>query len=146
MSKITCFTDEKTSLCVRSKRPHLYRHHAHTRFNTCARGAGTHGDVLSGHTEFRSVSHTNTHTTHTHNTTQHNTRHNTTQHHTEKETATERDRERRQGPGEERRRKRREKTREEKTKEDKIRQEKRENSFLEWWCMAVFCWCSDLSG
>ena len=28
--------------------------------NTCARGAGTHGDVLSGHTEFRSVSHTNT--------------------------------------------------------------------------------------
>ena len=105
----------------------------------------THGDVLSGHTEFRSVSHTNTHTlthTNTHNTTKHNTSH--TQHHTEKETETDRDRERRQGPGEERRRKRREKTREEKT-EDKTRQDKGREKifFLEWWCMAVFCWCSD---
>ena len=153
MSKITCFTDEKTSPCVRSKRPRVFRHHEHMCFNMCAwcrytrwRFERTHGDVLSGHTEFRSVSHTNTHinTHNTHNTTKHNTSH--TQHHTEKETETDRDRERRQGPGEERRRKRREKTREEKTKEDTTRQEKRENSFLEWWCMAVFCWCSDLSG
>ena len=32
------------------KRPRLCRHHAHTCFNTCARGAGTHGDVLNVHT------------------------------------------------------------------------------------------------
>ena len=30
-----------------------------------------------------------------------------------------------------------------KTKEDKTRQDKREDSFSVWWCMAVFCWCSD---
>ena len=39
-----------TSPCVRSKRPRVYRHHAHTCGNTCARGAGTHGDVLNVHT------------------------------------------------------------------------------------------------
>ena len=76
--------------------------------NTCARGAGTHGDVLNLHTEVFSAcqaaphttphtqhnththtthnthTHTHTHTTHTHTThnTQHTTPHNTTQHHT----------------------------------------------------------------
>ena len=32
-------------------RPRVYQHHAHTRFNMCARGAGTNGDVLNVHTE-----------------------------------------------------------------------------------------------
>ena len=40
-----------TSPCVRSKRPRVYRHHAHTCCNMCARGAGTNGDVLNVHTE-----------------------------------------------------------------------------------------------
>ena len=39
-----------TSPCVRSKRPRVSRHHAHTCFNTCARGAGTNGEVLNVHT------------------------------------------------------------------------------------------------
>ena len=82
-----------------------------------------------------------------HNTTQHNTTqqhdHNTTRRQRQRQTETDRDRERRQGQREKRRRKRRDKTREEKTKEDKTGQEKREDSFSVWWCMAVFCWCSD---
>ena len=40
-----------TSPCVRSKRPRVYWHHAHTCFNMCARAAGTNGDVLNVHTE-----------------------------------------------------------------------------------------------
>ena len=32
------------------KRPRVCRHHAHMCFNMCARGAGTHGDVLNVHT------------------------------------------------------------------------------------------------
>ena len=81
-----------------------------TCISTCARGAGTHGDVVNVHTEaswmdtrgFFNVSH--------HNTT---TRHNTPrpQHHTETE-------------------------REKKTRQDKGR-EKREDSFSVWWRMAV---------
>ena len=39
-----------TSPCVRSKRPRVYRHHAHTCWNTCARGAGANGEVLNVHT------------------------------------------------------------------------------------------------
>ena len=96
-------------------------------WHTRGRFERTHGDVLSGHTGFFSVSHT----THQ-NATQHNT---TTrpQHHTETETETDRDRERTTGDRE----------REEKTEEERTRQEKREDSFSVWWCMAVFCWCSD---
>ena len=44
--------------CVDSKRPRVYRHHAHMfqhvhteTLTTCGRGAGTHGDVLNLHTE-----------------------------------------------------------------------------------------------
>ena len=95
---------------------------------TCARGAGTHGDVLNVHTEFRSVSHINTHTlTHTtqQNTTQHNTTHydhNTTRRKRQRQTETEkedRDRERREdGRGE----KRQEKRRQKKTRQDKRRE------------------------
>ena len=78
--------------------------------------------------------------------TRHHTPHNTTHtHHTTTQdnntTATphgDRDRERKQGQREKRRRKRSDKTGQKKT-----RQEKREDSFSVWWCMAVFCWCSD---
>ena len=152
MSKIICFTDEKTCPCVRSKPPRLYRHHAHMCFNMCARGAGTHGDVLNVHTgtcwvDTRSfeachtLTHINTHTQH--NTTQHNTtQHNTTQHITtttprgERETETNRDRERRQGQREEKT----EEERQDKRREDKRRQDKRREKihFAVWWCMAFF--------
>ena len=129
----------KTSPFVPAPRAHVLKDVCAWCRYTRGRFERTHGDVLSGDTEFRSVSHTNTHTlthtTHTiHNTTtQHNTtKHNTLrpQHHTEKERDRDRQRQRKKtgtGTGEERRRKRREKTREEKTKEDKTRQEKREN-------------------
>ena len=40
-----------TSPCVRSKRPRVYRHHAHPCLkHMCARGAGTNGEVLNVHT------------------------------------------------------------------------------------------------
>ena len=53
------------SPCVRSKRPFVYRYHAHMRY-TCERGTGTHWDVLNVHKVFFfSVSH---HTPHQHNT------------------------------------------------------------------------------
>ena len=84
----------KTAPCVHSKRPRICRHHAHMLKHVCAwcrytRGRGrferTHGDVLSGHTGFFSVSHTTHHTT-TQDTTYHNTTPTTRpQHHTEKE-------------------------------------------------------------
>ena len=72
--------------------------------NTCARGAGTHGDVLNLHTEVFSACQAAPHTTpHTQHTTQHNTQHYThttqhhnTQHHTETESERHRDRETRQ--------------------------------------------------
>ena len=122
------FTDENTSPCVRSKRLRLYRHNAHTCFNMCARGAGTHGDVLNVHTEtclvdtlgFQRVTRTHHDHNDTHNTTQQHD-HNTTQ----RQRETDRDRERRQGQREKRRRKRRDKRRE------KIH-------FAVWWCMAFF--------
>ena len=77
------------------------------------------------------------HTPHTTHHTHHNTRHNTTQHtqpqhHTETETDTDRQREK-----EDRDRERRE------DGSGETRQEKREDSFSMWWCMSVFCWCSD---
>ena len=79
----------KTSPCVPAPRAHVLKHvRAWCRYKR-GRFERTHGDVLSGHTEFFSVSHT----------THHNTRHNTTtrpQHHTETETVTDRDRQRRQ--------------------------------------------------
>ena len=50
----------KTSPCVRSKRPRVYRHQAHQArmYEKCglgALGAGTHADVLNVHTETRSM-------------------------------------------------------------------------------------------
>ena len=95
-SKNTCFTYEKTrltttppspsplpvcplhtSLCVRSIRLRVCRHHAHILEHVCAwcrytqgRFERTHGDVLSGHTGFSAC-----HTPHT--TPQHKTQHTT---------------------------------------------------------------------
>ena len=116
----------KTSPFAPAPRAHVFQHvRAWCRY-TRRRFERTHGDVLSGHTEFRSVSHTNTHIntqhTHTHtphhNTTQHNT--SRPQHHTEKERDRDRQRQRmKTGTG-----------RGEKTEEDKTRQEKREDSFF----------------
>ena len=85
--KNTCFTDEKRhrvyvqnfSVCTGTTRTHV---------ETCARGAGTHGDVLNVHTGGRvewthgvskrvthqhthTLTHINTHNTHKHNKTQH---------------------------------------------------------------------------
>ena len=41
---------QKKPPCVDSKRPRVYRHHAHMCYHM-RRGAGTHGDVLNLHTE-----------------------------------------------------------------------------------------------
>ena len=117
----------KTSPFVPAPRAHVFQHVCAWCRYTRGLFERTHGDVLSGHTEFRSVSHTNTHThinthinTHNTNTTPHHTttQHNTTHydHNTtrrKRETETDRDRERRHGQREKRRRKRRDKTREE---------------------------------
>ena len=130
MSKLTCFIEEKnvpvctfkTSPFVPAPRAHMFQHVCAWCRYTRGRFERTHGDVLSGHTEFRSVSHTNTHTL-THNT--HNTpHHNTTQHIT---TTTphgeERDRDRQRqrkktgtGRGEKTEEKRKDKRREDKRK------------------------------
>ena len=98
--KITGFTDEKheadddpppslSTVCPSKASPCVPAPRAHV--ETCARGAGTHGDVLNVHTRFSSVSHHTSHTTHhthhktqytTHNKTPHtaHTRHNSQQH------------------------------------------------------------------
>ena len=78
----------KTPPCVRSTRPHVYRHHAHMLFNMCAccrhtrgRFECTHGGVLSLHTGF-SACHTPLHNHHTPHTTTHHDhqQHSTTTH------------------------------------------------------------------
>ena len=130
------------------KRPRVYVQNlpvctgtTRTCVETCARGAGTHGDVLSGHTEFRSVSHTNTHThilthtTHTQDTreaSQQHTQHNTTQHITTTTPHGERDRDRQRqrkktgtGRGEKTEEERKDKRREDKRRQDKTREERK---------------------
>ena len=95
-----------------------------TCFNTCARCADTHGDVLNGHTEFFSVSHhtTTPHTPHRrHTTTQDTTPHGDRQRLTETE-------------GEEGTKEKT--TRQEQREERRVKRD-RENSFSAWWCMAV---------
>ena len=96
----------------------------------------THGDVLSGHTEFRSVSHTNTHIN-THITQHITTQHIMTQHITTTTPHGEGQRQR-----EDRDRKRREDGRGE-TRQEKRRQKKTEKRsdkilFSVWWCMVFF--------
>ena len=126
----------KTSPFVPAPRAHMFQHVCAWCRYTRRRYDRTHGDVLSGHTEFRSVSHTNTHThTNTHNTqntTQHNTtQHNTTQHNTTQHITTttphgERDRDRQRqrkktgtGRGEKTEEKRKDKRGEYKRRQDK---------------------------
>ena len=97
--------------CVDPKRPRVC-------WNTCARGAGIHGDVLNVHTGAFSACHTTPHThlsTHRTHHEKHKTRHNTTQkwHTTRNHNTTRRDRERRQ-----------KKTRQDEREEDKTRQDK----------------------
>ena len=82
-------TDDDPSLpCVHSKRPRVCVQTvsvctgtARTCRNTCARGAGRHGDVLNVHTEAflnpHTHKHTHTHQTHTTTTTTHTKQHNT---------------------------------------------------------------------
>ena len=107
----------KTSPFVPAPRAHMFQHVCAWCRYTLGRFERTHGDVLSGHTEFRSVSHTNTHIN-THNTTHHDTTHhdhNTTRRKTETEKE-DRDRERREdGRGETRQEKRRQKKTEERS-------------------------------
>ena len=125
----------KTSPCVRSKRPRVYRHHAHMLKHMCAwcrhtrgRFECTHVDVLNPHTGFstffqRAATHTKNTQTHTHThqthttttnntttTTTHKTTHNITRRQRQRET--ERDRERRQT-------KKTSETRQEKMKEER---------------------------
>ena len=137
--------------CVDSKRPRVYVQNVpmctgttRTCFNTCARGAGIHGDVLNVHTEaflkphtgffprfFNVPQHTNTHTqTHTH--TKHTPRPPTTprpqQPHTTQHTPHNITRRQRKKTEKERQRKRdrereTEKERQDKTREDDTRQE-----------------------
>ena len=108
--------------------------------NTCARGAGTHGDVLNLHTEVfsacQAAPHTTPHTQHTH-TTQHTTQHNTTHTHThthhttpqhttphgDRDTETETDKRRETERDRERDRER--ETRQDKTRKDETIKEKK---------------------
>ena len=127
----------KTSPFVLAPRAHMLKHVCAWCWYTRGRFERTHGDVLSGHTGFRSVSHTththmNTHTTpqNNTNTTQHNTaQHNTTQHNTTRpQHHTEIDRDRQRQTETDRDRKKTGTEREEKTEEerqDKRREDKR---------------------
>ena len=67
-----------TSPCMPAPRAHLLKHMCAWCQHTLGRFERTHGDVLSGHTGFFSVSHTTPHRTHT--TPQHKTQHTTTHH------------------------------------------------------------------
>ena len=95
----------KTSSFVPAPRAHMLKHVCAWCRYTRGRFERTHGDVLSGHTEFLSVSHD----TPQHNTTQQHD-HNTTRRQRQRQTETDRDRERREdGRGETRQEKRRQK-------------------------------------
>ena len=127
MSKTLVFTDENTpSVRVSTQtRPHMYVQNVpvctgttRTCFNTCARCAGIHGDVLnvhmgtclSGHTGFFSVSH---HTTTPHTPHRPHRPHTTPRHKTQHHTETDRDRQRqRQREKRGRKRRRQDKSRE----------------------------------
>ena len=121
----------KTSPFVPAPRAHMFQHVcAWCRYKR-GRFERTHGDVLSGHTEFRSVSHTNTHTlTHTtqHITTQHIT---TTTHHGERQRQ-------RKKTGTEREEKTEEERQDEKRRQKKTEERSEKILFSVWWCMAFF--------
>ena len=145
----------KTSPCVRSKLPRVYVQNfpvctgtTRTCFNTCARGAGIHGDVLNVHTVtflnphtgfstfFQgAATHTHTHTKHTPHTHQttprppNNTTTTTTQHttsHEEREKERERQRETRERETrQDKRRRYNKKTREDEGGETRQEEERR---------------------
>ena len=126
------FYRSKTSPCVRSKRPRVFRHHAHMCFNMCAWCRYTRGRFESTHGGFflrarpRYTPHHTKHT-HTHQTNRTPTRNNTRrqrqrQTETEKE---DRDRERREDGRGETREDGRGETRQEKRRQKKTRQDKR---------------------
>ena len=129
----------KTSPCVRSKRPRVYRHHAHMKKHMCAwwrhtrrRLEWTHGGVSESTYGFSSFffsvpQHKHTHQTHTTTTTKHTTQHNNTQHHTETETERDRNRERqRKRETEKEKQRRRDKRRRDKKREETRRRKRRE--------------------
>ena len=114
---------QKTSPCVPAPR--------RTCVSTCARGAGTHGDVLNLHTGVFSVPHT--HHTHTPHTQAHTTTKHTTNTRTQRQRKTEKeDREREEKTRQDKMReekmkervRRQDKTRQDKTRQDKTRQDK----------------------
>ena len=124
--------------------------------STCARGAGTHGDVLNVHTgtfwvdtrEFTPCHTTHTHTPHhtpqhktQHNITQHDTPHHTPQQHDHNTTRRQRQRETEKDREEERQEKDREEERQDKRREKREeRREKREErreKRLDWRASAV---------
>ena len=121
----------KTCPCVRSKRPRVYRHHAHMCFNMCAwcrytrgRFEHTHGHVLNGHTGFFSVPHNTHYTPHrTHTTTQDTTQHNNTT--TPPLGDRERQRQRKKTGTESEEKTAEERQKKKKTKEDKTRQDRK---------------------
>ena len=84
----------KTSPCVPAPRAHMLKHVCAWCRYTRGRFERTHGDVLSGHTEFRSVSHTNTHTLRPQHHTTDRDRDRQRQRQTETETDRDRDRQR----------------------------------------------------
>ena len=72
-----CARNHNVPVCTQSKRLRVCTAtKTRTCVSTCARGAGTHGDVLNLHTEVFSACQAAPHTT------PHNTQHNTTQHKT----------------------------------------------------------------
>ena len=97
--------------------------------STCARGAGTHGDVLNVHTgtfwmDTRGFQRATQHTQHTH----HNTRHNNTttrpHHHSEIERDGDRERDRQEKTGTGKKTKQEERQREDETRQEGKRREK----------------------
>ena len=100
--------------CIPAPHAHVFQHVRVVPVHT-GRFERTHGDVLSGHTAFFSVSHHSPHRNHTvrHNTPQHTTHHNTTRRQTERE------RKRRSREREEKIKRSREDEREDEREEDK---------------------------
>ena len=112
----------KTFPFVPAPRAHVFQHVCAWCRYTRGRFERTHGDVLSGHTEFRSVSHTNTHTlTHT-------TQPITTQHITTTTPHGERQRQRKKTGTE--REEKTEEERQDKRREDKRRQKREVRRFF----------------
>ena len=129
MIKNTCFTDEKrhrvyvqnVPVCTGTTRTHV---------QTCVRVVPVHTGTFWTYTRRR--------VEWTHGTTHHTApRRHTKTSHGDRDRDGDRDKERREDG--------RAETRQEKRRQKKTRQDKRREKihFAVWWCMAVFCWCSD---